>query len=378
MLNYSFSTVLMTVLTSTLLICIIAVCFQRKKVLLSIGYKLLGAFLLMTLLRFILPFEVPFTKTIILPEFVSMVIVCIRHPFWTLKGIEISVWFLFECIWICGSVVAAVYIFRRNFLFNRYVCRYGVDVTEKEPYNFLLNEVCDSHKSNPRVILVPGLDTPRQNGFLHPTILIPEGLTLDDTQLYYTLCHELSHFRHGHYLIKLGMNILLAVYWWNPLCHILNRQMDILLEMSVDESLVCHDPNARTSYLNTLIYIGNSVADLQKSSKHPEYLLSSRAVSGIKDLTTRVHLIYRDNPISKPIFLTLLALVTSLFVCSYCFIFEAHYLLKEAELQTPEIFATDMYAIMLEDRTYEIYWNEQLLEHVDSLELHPDVPVINP
>lgn len=380
MLNYSFSTVLMTVLTSTVLIGIIAACFHNKKVLISIGYKLIGAFLLLTLIRFIIPLEMPFTRTILLPKWLSAAILFIRHPFFTLGSLKISVWFVFECIWLCGSVFTAIKIIRRRITFHRGIIRYGKNVTDKEPYVSVLRKVCDSHKNDLRIIRVFGLDTPQQYGVFHPSILIPAELELTDSELYYTICHEFSHYKRRDFLIKFGMNILVAIYWWNPLCHVLSQQVDVMLEMHVDEKLTLSDPNIKKEYVETLMHIGYNIAAIQEQSLKPSYLVSPKAVADFDELIKRVHILYRDEKDikrSKLISAPLFGVVAALFLFSYCFIFEAHYLLNEYELETPEIQEAEMYAVTSEDGAYDIYWNSQLIEHVDSLDYYPGVPIID-
>lgn len=375
MLNYSFSTVLMTVLTSTVLIGIIAVCFYNKKILLSIGYKLISGFLILTLIRFIFPFEMSFTKTILLPKWMSAVILFIRHPFFTLGPLKISIWFVFECIWLCGSVFTAIRIIRNRITFHKGIIRYGKNVTDKEPYVSVLRKVCDSHKTNLRIILVAGLDTPQQYGVFHPAVLIPAELNLTDSQLYYTICHELSHYKRHDFLVKLGMHVLVAIYWWNPLCHVLSQQVDVMLEMYVDEKLTHSDPAVKKEYTETLIHIGYNIATVQESPLMPSYLISPKAVTDFGGLRARIHMLYRGDEGSKLISIALFGVVVALFLFSYCFIFEAHYLPSSHTLETPEIQASDMYAVLLEDGTYDIYWNNELFEHVDSLEYYSNVPI---
>lgn len=64
MVHYSFSTILMTFIASNLIIVLITVCFRCEKILLSIGYKLAAVFLVLTVLRVLFPFELPFAKNV--------------------------------------------------------------------------------------------------------------------------------------------------------------------------------------------------------------------------------------------------------------------------------------------------------------------------
>lgn len=379
MINYSFSTVLMTVLTSTVLIGIIAICFRCDKILISIGDKLLGILILLSLLRFIFPFEIPLARTVLLPKSLSVIITAIRHIFFSVGPVGFSICVLLGIVWFCGTVYKLANIVFSHVTFRRFTDRYGMDVTNEPIYRKLLNEICDSHKTNFRVIRVPGLDTPRQSGLFRPRILLPAGLQMTEEETYYTLYHEAIHYWHHDFLIKQGMNLLTALYWWNPLCHILNHQLDILLEVKVDHKVTHQDPNTKVRYYNALLHIGDKMSAKPKTPgpNLPSYLGTPRAVGSAEDLTKRATLVLHSDEASKPLFLVLSAFVVSLFVCSYCFTLEAHYLPERDYLETPEAQSDEMYAVLLEDGTYEIYLGNYYIEHVDSLEYYTGIPVID-
>lgn len=376
MFHYSFSTVLMTVITSTVLIGIIAICLQSQKILLSIGYKLLTVLIALTLIRFLCPIEVSFVRNIFLPEPLSVAVSYIRHTFYSFKGVDISVWFLLECVWYGGILYKVIRMVLSHATFNHYIRRYGDNVTTKEPYASIMTRICDGHKNDFRIYRLSNLDTPRQSGAFFPCILLPEGLQLSEDELYYTLCHEVTHYRHHDFLIKLGMSLFSAVYWWNPLCKVLAGQLDLLLEIRADEAVTQGDPQVQTAYYKTLLNIGKDLVFDPKKPKLPAFFAMPRATGSITDLTKRAQVIFYFRKISIPVFLSLLLLVSALFVGSYCFTFEAHYL-PERDKMTDELQYDDIYAVLLEDGTYAIYWNNQLVEHVDSLEYYPDIPVIN-
>lgn len=377
MIHYSFSTVLMTVITSTVLIGIIAICLRSQKLFLSIGYKLLAVLIVLTLIRFLCPIEMSFVRNVFLPDPLSAAVLYIRHTFFSIGEIQVSIWLLLECVWYGGILYKLFRVLLSHMIFNRYIRRYGVNVTEKGIYASVMNQICDSRKDAFRIILLPNLDTPRQSGALHPRILLPLGLEMTEEELYYTLYHEITHYRHHDFLIKLGMSLLSAIYWWNPLCKVLSGQLDILLEIRVDEDVTQGDPLIKAAYYKALLNVGKELMTRPTEPECPVCAASPGAIGSITDLTKRAQMIFYFKKASVPVFVSLLLLVSTLFVCSYCFIFEAHYLPERDELGQNDIYDDSMYAIQLEDGTYDIYWHGIQIEHVDTLEYHYGIPVIS-
>lgn len=385
MLNYSFSTVLMAVLTSTLLILMTALCLRYRGMLRAAGSRLIIALLLLAMFRLFFPFEVPFSRNVNLSRIPSKIITAIVHPFFYLGRIEISVWFCLQCVWVGGAVVSLRKLYRTNSVIRRHVLRYGRDVSAEEPYRSALQVVCNKREADLPILLVPGLDAPRQDRILHPRILLPGEMTFSENQLRYIFRHELAHVRHHDVLIKLLVNLLAAVYWWNPLMRILRRDLDIILEIHVDARvLVSGDRNTRSDYVDTLMDVAAQAEALLTAQKasNGQVFSSPMAFGSMSDLEDRLALMYEKKRSSPPLILLLLAMTLSLYVLSYVFIFEAYSRpaatnwSQSAQGMEPQAANQAMYAIAADDGGYDIYWNGVLTEHVDNLEYYSGIPVI--
>lgn len=81
MIHFSFSSVLMTFLVSNLLLVVISLLFRNENILAKLGFRLTAIFCIITLIRLLLPLELPFTKTVILPKALSEVLFAIRHRY---------------------------------------------------------------------------------------------------------------------------------------------------------------------------------------------------------------------------------------------------------------------------------------------------------
>lgn len=321
MLNYSFTTVLMAVLTSNFIIVLIALCFRHKNILLLVGYKLLIAFLFLAVVRFAFPFELPIARYIYLPNILSVLLTYIDYPFVRLFGISVSLWVIFECVWLVGFIYRLYNYARRQFRILSQLARYSTDITKQEPYAALLAQICGRRRNPFQVLRVYGISTPSIYGILKPRILIPFEMDLSGTDLYYSLCHEASHYYHGDLWLQCSVNILSILYWWNPACQLLKKQMGILLEMRVDDSLVKQNPAIARAYLNTLVHIAEESIRLQTTPDCalPENLLLSFAKETDGPLVQRFEMMCnaKKHGAHMPIVVVLFALIAALYVGSF-------------------------------------------------------------
>lgn len=374
MINYSFSTVFMTVITSTILIGIIALCFCSEKVMCSIGNKLIAVLFLFTAARLLFPLELPFSRNIIFPEPLSFLVCLIRHPFYDLGEIPVSFWTVTALVWACGIVYKLINMIIYRISFHKHIKRYGIEMTDAEPYYSLLR------KYNPdgprvRIISVPGLDTPSQSGIFNCKILFPGCLDIPEEAVPYIICHELHHFRHRDCLYKLGIHILRILYWWNPLCIYLENKLDLALELRVDQQMTKEDTQLKIAYFSALADLKTYLsANREKVPKGPSYLLTPRAFRANGDLSKRALINFHHKGTSLPLCILLASAAAIIYLCSYRFTFEPRYILPPYWLDTPEV-TSGLHAVPLPDGTYNIYWKDILCEHVDSLEYYGDIPV---
>ena len=104
MIHFSFSSVMMTILVSNLLLVVISLLFRNEDILARIGFRLTAIFCIITLVRFLFPYELPFTRTIILPAVLSNMLFVLRHQHEIFPGFLLSVWNVFCVVWLVESI----------------------------------------------------------------------------------------------------------------------------------------------------------------------------------------------------------------------------------------------------------------------------------
>lgn len=345
MLNYSFTTVLMAVLTSNLIIVLTALCFRHKNILLSVGYKPLIAFLFLAVLRLAFPFELPVARNIYFPDILSVPLTYFLYPFAYLFGIPISMWVIFQCVWLLGIIYRLrIYVCEHIRLLSQ-LNRYSTDISEQEPYATLLAQICGGRQNPFQVLKVHGISTPSIFGVIKPRILIPFDIQLSDTDLYYSLCHETSHYFHRDLWIQCSVRILTILYWWNPACQLLKKQVDMLLEMRVDGTLVKKDPDTAKAYLGTLVHVAEESVRLQTTfnSALPENLLLSFAKETEGPLLQRYEMMFngRGHKAHMSAMIILSALFITLYTGSFLVTFQNAHTFPE-NVNSLEYYPADM------------------------------------
>ncbi len=382
MLQISISTIMMTVITTNLFLIVLTVIFCHTDFMVRMGYRQLALFALLALFRLLLPVELPFTITVLLPLWISKIIVFLHSGLFTIGEQPVSLWLIFKWVWAMGCVLEILrYLisYRRS---RSYIILHGKMLNHKEPYASMLQRVCEERsRANPFTILeMPGLRTPALFGFFSPCILIPEDFVLSEEELYFVLKHETAHhFRHDLWS-KHFIRLLTILYWWNPFCHLLNHQTDVILEMRIDHDVTHTSTSRIKEYTDCLLNISERA--VSRSLLPGTFTLSLLRFED-SDLYKRTNVLLKAREkfnVTLNIALTLMISVIYLF--SYSFVLEAYcgpYIpvpLCPPDSNYMYVSMENSYFIDNEDGTYDLYYDDLFFETVDSLEYYPDdIPI---
>lgn len=378
-MEYSFSTVYMAIIASNILLILLTFVFRNKRIMINTGYRLLAIFVVMTLIRFLLPFEMPFAKIVVLPEWISVVVTWIRHIWFSIGNMDITVWLFLQIVWIIGFVAKLAMYIKAQIKDRYYILSHMWDVTHAEPYQSILEEICKERKRKNvfGVAEVAGLKIPLLYGVLKPYILLPKDHNIPKKDLYYILAHEASHHFHHDLITKFLVRLIDMVYWWNPFCRLLTKQTDMILEMRIDDGITDFGGHNIQDYLHCLIQLKESATETDPVSQVTSMpLFPSADADHSEDLEKRFEMLIASNQKKKQsINIILLILVLGLYLSSYTFIFEAYYASPEFIEDTFSPTEVDFYAIQKEDNTYDIYYGDVFLENTNSLEYHEGIKI---
>lgn len=372
MLKNMFSPVLMTILTSNVLIIITALCFKYTRLMLQVGYKVLGFVITLIIVRFLFPVELSISQNIILPQSISFIISRVRWNCLVWKGMSLSPWIIFCWVWLA---VAAVLIFH-------YVCCYwhckvqierqGIFLTKQAPVCEMLNRICQEQgkKNCFQVVEYAGVTIPCLFGIMRPYILLPKAYQLSEADLYIVLRHETAHHFHHDLLLKATLKMITLVYWWNPIGWLLNNQTDVLLDMRIDEKLTSRGNAIKREYLNCLLRIADASVDT-KNETSSAFVISMCKDSGL----IKKRFVMMTKKRGKSYFAGVLALFVSIgiFCFSYSYTFEMRYLTPEMEQYT--IPSEHGYLVLNSDNKYDLYAYGYYIGTVDNPQSYPQLKI---
>lgn len=124
-----------------------------------------------------------------------------------------------------------------------------------ERVQHLVNEVKSLVKKdiNVTVFMVSNIDTPFGFGLFRKKILLPRR-NYDEEELRYILLHEYTHFTNRDILVKLLVSLFCMIFWWDPVAHLLKRDLEQTLEIKCDLSVAKRlNMQERAGYLRTII-----------------------------------------------------------------------------------------------------------------------------
>lgn len=373
MIRFSFSSLYMAILFSNLLILLLYLVFRSRRLLVSIGLPSLTAVLCIAILRMVFPIELLFlSRNIYLPEVLSCCISFLLHP--CFFGERFSIWSFLKVIWGTGIVISLFLYVKRERAFAKYLRISVRELPDSSDAIRILREIQQEIPQTQRIQLrtLSGLPSPSIYGFFRPCILLPEELSLDQEQLGFILRHEVTHFVHHDLYKKLGMQLLCILYWWNPLCHNLLRQVDAVLEMQVDQKIALQ-PEQKLNYLSCLLKIAR-----QTDRSLCTASMISFCDSPYSPLRQRVDMLIHEEETgySKRQKHCLLLALILLFLLSYVYIFEASSPPTVDIEDSVEPTAENSYFIKNEDGLYDFYLNGTYIETTDSLLYYPDdIPI---
>lgn len=373
-MSFTFSTLLSMIIINAVFVIALNQVVKTS----VINYFNIDLFLLSSLvilLRFLLPFEFPFTVSVpvkwglsyLYDLFVMLEINILGHP--------INI-FIFMIAWYIGILICGSRLFLQ-FATIRQRYRLREAAPDSDAYA-ILHKITSCHQKSKavfRIYITPRNITPFIYGIFHPVIVLPDSVHSKEA-LFYILSHETAHYYNHHTLYKFLCSLLEVIYFWNPLVKIFVKEINRIIEISVDSKVIAPlEPLGRLDYSKSLTSMARTLAEKkttpaftatynssEKNTSKSDKSKKSKTPQKKSSLSQRVKMIIGSPAKIKTLtpngFVSSLLLITAL-VISLVFVFEPYRICEENGIGS---FAGDdgnLFYLKNSNGTYDLYLNNE-------------------
>lgn len=348
---FSFVT---AVLLSSLLIVALYLSRKSAKTIRMLNFGYLACLYLFCLGRMFFSVELPFTIVVNAPTFMNPVSKFYRNTT-LIPGSHFSKYELLLLLWVIGAIILLTRFFLRYIGEKRRIDR--LSKQKNQAIQDLLDMLRKDKKIHIQVLCCPNLSTPCGIGLFRRQILLPSQEYTEE-ELFHILRHELQHFQTHDLLVKWMIRVFQCLFWWNPLVYLLGKDMDQVLEIKCDLSVV-----KNYSRQETLAYMRTIKSQLEQAI-HTEKivpvasasLVGNFAMSNVEERFLYLAESLKANQrkeLPKPAFAVLFA---ALIMASYSFVLQSSYEAPELDENGEKIQyiqADEMKVLHLKDGTYQ-------------------------
>lgn len=283
---------------------------------------------------------------------------------------SISVGGLLLLIWATGTVVFILRDFVR--LWRDHLTAEQLEETE----NVRVSRIAEEFGTDFKLTISPDIDLPYVAGFFHPVIYLPDA-ELSDEEWRNIFRHETQHIQAHDEWKKLFFRAIRALFWWNPLVHMSEDDINLLIELQCDDRVAgSENLDVQEGYLRTMV-------ELMKRYIHDDSPVgASRMIGKETEMKIRFEaLLARETKRSKQMRVVMPVVMVVLFLASYLVIVQPYRFPKEEDIFayhddmwvkdiSPDIKNEEDKFILYEDGEYRLYidgeyafrLNEELLE----------------
>ncbi|RKD34984.1 M56 family metallopeptidase [Lacrimispora algidixylanolytica] len=358
------SALITIILTSNLTIVALWLFLKSHRRLMQISISTLLIVVFLVLIRLLIPMEFGFEKTIreyhILPSLYTILFTPVLQ-FFTPK---LYIYHAILLIWVLGFICMG---FWSIFCHIRFYHSINQDPPlNEETILSIIKRIDEFHgkSSNFRIIRTNKVSVPMYLGLFTPKILLP-NINLSKEELCYILYHEATHYYKHDLWVKLLVELICIIYWWNPFIYILKQDIDKIMEIRVDITVTKNfDEIHRIKYLECLLKIAreNCSTDLNSLS----LTFDSRTASV---LSQRFHIILDGGLSKKPgIFnKVLLVFLLSIFGLSSLFVLEPYSINSNDQEYTVELTPQTSYLVINQKKEYDVYVHNRYFATVSRI-----------
>ena len=371
---------------------VLILCFLRWKLGIVLGYSLLPLIMLFVLstVRLLLPFEPSFVVVLRSERILPFIQDVLQTKLFTSGTTDITLAMGGVLIF---SLISVVLLARLLLLLHRKQKRINAYVqTDDARLLSIFAQVQEEAPSKGKCYLyvLEHCSSPCILGITHSVILLPKKiLSLSDQDLYYILKHEWFHHLEKDVFVKLFIEGLSCVMWWNPLMLLLKHNLNQTLELKCDKKVTKNlNLEQRLNYTEALLDVLTLCGEIKPRPSREEFvsipflgMAANYKASAHANTIQRFDAILESDHRSGKIGLACGTCLMLLFFASFCFVIQPYSFPSDGDLMPDMKGETDIDLLQVtpetsvlvdnEDGTYSLfvngeYWHditEQAIAH---------------
>ena len=327
--------------------------------------------------RLLMPFDVHGSHVIrsykVLPAIERVLTVPLLGPF-SLGGILLIVWAGGTLFFVLRDLSAQLRFLR---------AKKDLPLRESEQ----ISRIAAQYGKGFALKISPEIDLPFVTGLFKPVIYVPD-IELSEQEWRNIFLHETQHIRSRDEWKKLLFRGIRALFWWNPLAHVSEKDIDLLIELQCDNKVAGKgDLDEQETYLRTMLTL------MRRRVEANAPALAARMIGKGEEMQIRFEaLLAKETKRSHVLGRILPILMVAAFFASYFVILQpAGFYSSEEVEDSPEGHTAIDYTevmngetskfILIEDGEYHLYINGEyfgtLYEEARSYPPYQDIPIIN-
>lgn len=362
---FSLSSLISVVFLCGLLIIVLSFYLQDTDRMAQTGVRSILILMGIIAMRLIFPLEFTFSTTFPSRYIMTNLMKFLHRPIISVLNENITILNVMFFVWVIGIIITVASTIRTYMRFGQIIKK--LPVLHDSKVDEILHTITQVHKKPVlfQVVYSELISTPMLYGIHRPKIMVP-AIDLTYSEWYFILKHETMHYYNRDLHIKLLVQLLRIIYWWNPFVYLLNSEIDKMLEIRVDSDVTENlNEYKKTEYLDCLLKVAKN-GSLERSHSFSVSFDSGRA----SVLFQRFSLIGRsykpsDNNRLSTIILTVM--LVSLLYTSFTAVFEPYSIPTDVESYTVELTEKNSYLVENQSGGYDVYCNEEYFCTVNSM-----------
>ncbi len=345
-MKITFFSIAMSIIWGSALMVLFTILRKRSKLIDICSVSGIIVLYIFCAVRMMIPIELPWVKVIPAETLFNALYLAIRKE----VGVsEVKVYHILTGIWIAGTIVIIIDLVLKYIKYKKQIAKLAENGKRLETSRY------DVNVPSAKIILSGAVDTPLSFGLIDRIILIPdEGYSDEDRAL--IIRHEYMHLINNDLVVQFLINMLCAIYWWNPFVYLLRLDLEQYFELRCDSNVTQGmSENQIADYLDVLLKVYKK--ERRTSNRFGIGLLGTHKRRE-KDIKERFIMLSKGQHRRKRTIGKIAAIIiASVFmVISYSFIFQSNYDVPEdtydTEGDTYEVNQSNSYLIKQQNGNY--------------------------